>query len=291
MNKKLESWLAAGPLVTDGAWGTELQQRGLAVGECPDAWNLTRPDAVRQVADAYVAAGSDVILTNTFGANRFALARHALEDKVVEINTAGVTISREAAGRGVRVFASMGPTGIMLMMGDVSREDVQAAFDEQARAIAAAGADAIVIETMSDPDEARLALAAARATGLPVVVCMVFDSGAARDRTLTGATPEHVAELFTAEGADCVGANCGNGIEGFLPICRRLHSATNLPLWIKANAGLPTMVDGQPTYAQAPEEFAAHVLELLEAGASFVGGCCGTTPEFIAAVKSKVRGG
>jgi len=289
MSKKLESWLAAGPLLTDGAWGTELQKRGLAVGECPDEWNLSHPAEVRQIADAYVAAGSDIILTNTFGGNRFALGRHALEDKVAEINAAGVRISREAAGNRAKVFASIGPTGIMLMMADVSREEVQAAFEDQARAIAAAGADAIVIESMSDPDETRLALAAAQTTGLPVVACMVFGSGAARDRTLMGTTPEQAAGLLAAEGADAVGANCGNGIEGFVPICRRMREATDLPIWIKANAGLPKLVDGQPTYTQTPEQFAAMVPELIAAGASFLGGCCGTTPEFIAAVRRKVR--
>ncbi len=285
MSKKIESMLAAGPLVTDGAWGTQLQARGLPVGECPDAWNLSNPEPVNEIAAAYVEAGSDIILTNTFGANRFTLARHNLDDKVVEINTAGVEISRRAAGDRAKVFASIGPSGIMLMMGDVSREDVQAAFDQQARALADAGADAIVIETMSDTDEARLAVTAARATGLPVVACMVFDSGADCDRTLMGTTPEQAAELLSAEGADCVGANCGQGIDGFVAICRRLRAATTLPIWIKANAGLPEMVDGQPVYRQTPEEFAARVPELIEAGAGFIGGCCGTTPEFIAAVR------
>ncbi|MBN2216076.1 MAG: homocysteine S-methyltransferase family protein [Pirellulales bacterium] len=288
MNKMIESMLAAGPLVTDGAWGTELQRRGLGIGECPDAWNLSHPDKVHEVAAAYVAAGSDVILTNTFGANRLMLGRHGLADQLAQINTSGVQISREAAGARARVFASMGPTGVMLLMGDVSREEVEAAFAEQAETIAAAGADAVVIESMSDPDEARLAIRAVRAAGLPVVACLVFDSGAQRDQTMMGTTPEQAAEWLTAEGADCVGANCGNGIDRFVPICRRLHAATNVPIWIKANAGLPKMVDGQACYSQKPDEFAAHVPALLEAGASFIGGCCGTTPEFIAAIKQKM---
>jgi 5-methyltetrahydrofolate--homocysteine methyltransferase len=286
----LETLLSSAPILTDGAWGTELQRRGLAPGECPDAWNLAHPDRVAEVAAGYIAAGSQIILTNTFGANRFTLTRHGLEDKVAEINAAGVTISREAAAGRAKVFASIGPTGIMLLMADVSREDVQAAFEEQAHAIAAAGADGIAIESMSDPDEARLALAAARATGLPVVVCMTFGSGPHHDRTLMGTTPEHAAELFTAEGADAVGANCGSGIADFVPICRRMREATNLPIWIKANAGLPELVGGQAVYRQPPEEFASFVPGLVEAGASFVGGCCGTTPEFIAAVRRKLRG-
>ncbi|MBN1591434.1 MAG: homocysteine S-methyltransferase family protein, partial [Pirellulales bacterium] len=177
---------------------------------------------------------------------------------------------------------------VMLMMGDVSHEDLQEAFTAQAEAMAAAGADAIVIETMSDPTEARLAVTAARTTGLPVVACMVFDSGTDHDRTMMGTTPEEAAEQLAAEGADCIGANCGQGIEGFLPICCRLHAATSLPIWIKANAGLPKMVDGRATYAQTPEGFAGYVSQLIDAGASFVGGCCGTTPEFIAAVKREL---
>jgi len=288
MHRRLESFLAAGPLLTDGAWGTQLQQRGLAMGECPDAWNLTHPEKVQEVAAAYVAAGSDIILTNTFGANRIMLGRHNLADQVAEINTAGVKISREAAGNHARVFASMGPTGVMLMMGDVAPEVVEAAFEEQARAIAAAGADAIVIETMSDPEEARLAVKAVRTIGLPVIACMVFDSGANHDRTLTGATPEQAAKILSIEGADCIGANCGQGIEGFVDICRRMHEATDVPIWIKANAGLPTMVDGSTTYTQTPEQFAGHVPALVAAGASFIGGCCGTTPEYIAAARRKL---
>ncbi|NLE39412.1 MAG: hypothetical protein GX621_15430, partial [Pirellulaceae bacterium] len=150
---------------------------------------------------------------------------------------------------------------------------------------------AIVIETMSDPDETRLAVTAAKSTGLPVVACMVFDSGAEHDRTLMGTTPEQAAETLAAAGADVVGSNCGQGIEGFVAICRRMHAAAGLPIWIKANAGLPKMVGDRPTYAQTPEQFAEYVPRLIEAGASFVGGCCGTTPEFIAAVKRKVTAG
>ncbi|HBO42518.1 MAG TPA: methionine synthase, partial [Planctomycetaceae bacterium] len=200
MNTKIETMLSAGPLVTDGAWGTQLQVRGLPVGECPDAWNLSHPDRVKEVAAAYVAAGSDIILTNTFGANRFMLGRHRLVDQLVEINRRGVEISREAAAGRAKVFASMGPTGIMLMMGDVSHEEVEGAFRQQAEALAAAEPDAIVIETMSDPVETRLAVTAAKSTGLPVVACMVFDSGADHDRTLMGTTPEEAAATLAAAG-------------------------------------------------------------------------------------------
>ncbi len=285
----LAELLGRGTVVTDGAWGTQLQERGLEVGACPDGWNLTRPEKVEEVARAYVEAGSQVILTNTFGANRFTLARHGLDGKVAEINRAGVEISRRAAAGQAKVFASVGPTGIMLMMGEVSPEEVQAAFEVQCQALAEAGADAIVLETFSDPAEILLAVAAAKKTGLPVVACMTFDSGKDHDRTLMGTTPEQAAQKLTAAGVDCVGSNCGQGIEGFVKIAPRLKAATDRPIWIKANAGLPQIVDGRTTYAQTPEGFAALVPALIESGVQFVGGCCGTTPEFIRAVKKKVE--
>ena len=288
MHGLIQQLTAAGPAITDGAWGTQLQARGLDTGACPDAWNLEHPERVEEVARAYVDAGSDVILTNTFGANRHVLARHGLEGKVAEINRAGVEISRRAAGAKARVFASIGPSGVMLMTGDVSPEQLQEGFAEQARAMAEGGADAIVVETMSDPAEARLAVVAAKETGLPVVGCMVFDSGKDLDRTMMGTTPEQAAEELTAAGADCIGSNCGQGIEGFVAICRRLRDATDRPIWIKANAGLPEVVDGKTVYSQTAEKFAASVPELVEAGAAFIGGCCGTTPEFIRAVRKEL---
>ncbi len=287
MHETIEKLVSAGPVVTDGAWGTLLQQRGLPVGACPDAWNLQQPDRVEEVARAYVEAGSQVVLTNTFGSNRFILARHGLDEKVAELNRAGVEISKRAAGDRALVFASIGPSGVMLMMGEVSEEDLREAFAVQARAIAEAGADGIVVETMSDPAEASLAVSAARETGLPVVGCLVFDCGPDNDRTMMGTTPEQAVEALTAAEADVIGSNCGQGISGFVNICRRLRQATDRPIWIKANAGLPEIVDGETVYRQTPAEFAEHVPQLLEAGAVFIGGCCGTTPEFIKAVREK----
>jgi methionine synthase I (cobalamin-dependent) len=286
MHQLLSELTAAGPVVTDGAWGTQLQERGLDLGACPDEWNLSHPEQVEEVALAYVEAGSQIILTNTFGANRFALARHGLAEKVAEINAAGVAISRRAAAGRAKVFASVGPTGIMLMMGEVGPEDVQAAFQTQAQTIADAGADAIVLETFSDPAEIVLAVAAAKKTGLAVVACMTFDSGKDHDRTLMGTTPEQAAQKLTEAGADCVGSNCGQGIEGFVKIAARLKAATDRPIWIKANAGLPEIIRGRAVYAQTAEKFAAVVPALVQAGAAFIGGCCGTTPQFIRAVKN-----
>ncbi len=280
---KLRELLASGPVLTDGAWGTELQKRGLLPGECPDTWNRLHPDRVAEVARAYVDAGSHVILTNTFRANRVTLADYGLAQDAVEINRAGVALSREAAGSRARVFASIGPTGKVLAAGEIAASEVRDAFAGQADALAGAGADALLIETMSDPEEAVLALAGARKTGLPVVVSFTFDTGKNKDRTMTGATPEAAARRVADEGADAVGANCGLGIADYVSICRRLRAATSLPVWIKPNAGLPEIEHGRTVYRVAPEQFAQSVPALLETGADFIGGCCGTSPEFIRA--------
>lgn len=259
------------------------------MGEFPDAWNLTHPERVADVARAYVEAGSQIILTNTFGANRIRLAENGLGAEVASINRRGVEISRAAGDGRARVFASIGPTGKLLMSEEISPAEMAAAFEEQARALAEAGADALVIETMSDLAEAQSAIAGARATGLPVVACMVYDSGKNKDRTMMGATPEQAAQALTEAGADVIGANCGQGILGFAAICRRLRTATDRPLWIKPNAGLPEMIDGQARYSATPEDFAAQIPELIRAGAAFVGGCCGTRPDFIGAIRRQLH--
>ncbi len=278
----IKTLLLEKPVLTDGAWGTQLQARGLPLtGEPAESWNLTRPERVEEVARSYAEAGSRILLTNTFSGNRIALARHGLADSAREINRAGAAISRRAAPETVSVFASIGPSGAMLLTGEVSESDLDTAFSEQAEALAEGGANGIVIETMSDLVEARIAVAAAVRTGLPVVACMVFDSGRDKDRTMMGVTPEAAAEGLADAGAAVIGANCGNGPEGYLPVCRRLSEATELPVWIKPNAGLPEVVEGRATYSMTPEDFAEGVARLVEAGADFVGGCCGTSPEFL----------
>jgi 5-methyltetrahydrofolate--homocysteine methyltransferase len=287
----IEKLIAQGPVLTDGAWGTQLQARGLAPGEVPDLWNLTRPDAVAEVARAYVEAGSQVILTNTFGANRFRLAESGCADRVREINEAGARLSHEAAGKRALVFASIGPSGKMLMTGDVTADELRAAFTEQAQALAAGGANGLVVETMQDLEEAKLAVAAAKATGLPVVASMVFDSGKDKDRTMMGTTPAQAAAGLLDAGADVIGANCGLGIAGFVKICARLKAAANgQPVWIKANAGMPEIKDGKPFYATSAKEFAGQARAVLDAGADFIGGCCGTSPEFIRELHKLLRG-
>jgi len=289
MNKLITKLLEHGPVITDGAWGTELIKRGLQKGECPERLNLKHPERVAEIPALYVEAGSQVVLTNTFGGNRYILEKHNLADKVREINAAGVEISKEAAEDKALVFASIGPSGKMIVMKQVTAEELEEAFTEQAEAIADAGADAIVIETMIDIEEVLAAIRAAKKTGLPVVASMVFDSGKNMDRTMMGNTPEEVAEKFEAAGVDALGSNCGKGIEGFIPICRRMRAVTDLPLWMKANAGMPEIVKGETVYNVTPDQFASRVPELIEAGANFIGGCCGTNPDFIKAVRAKIQ--
>jgi len=288
MSGLIEKLLATGLTLTDGAWGTQMQARGLSQGECPDAWNLSNPDRVAEVPAAYIEAGSQVVLTNTFRANRLALADYDLSNRAAEINRAGAEISKRVAGSRAHVFASIGPSGKMLMTGEVTEDELATAFTEQAEALAAGGADALVIETMADLSEAKIALAAAKTTGLPVVVCMVFDSGKELDRTMMGATPEQAAEALTVAGADVIGANCGQGIEGYVAICRRLASATDRPIWMKPNAGLPELVDGEIVYRTTPGQFASFAPQMVQAGAGFLGGCCGTSPEYLIALKEAI---
>jgi len=279
-------------LVSDGALGTELAARGLAAGTAPESWNLERPDEVRAVTAAYVAAGSDIVLTNTFGGSRPKLGKAGLADRLAEVNRRGAELSREAAGGKALVFASIGPTGEFIQpLGTLSEDQVIAFFAEQVAALAAGGADGFVIETMIDLGEAKAALKAARDNAaLPVVACMTFEKGAAGYATIMGVTPERAAEELTAAGADAVGANCGAGIDNVIEIVRLMKGASSLPLWAKPNAGLPELVKGRTVFRETPGQMAARAGQLVEAGARIVGGCCGTTPEHIEALKASLAG-
>jgi 5-methyltetrahydrofolate--homocysteine methyltransferase len=284
MHDLIKRMMSSAPVICDGGWGTELQAVGLAPGEIPDGWNLRFPERVKRVASRYVDAGSRVILTNTFQANRVALERAGLGDSLAIINRAGVILSRAAARDEAHVFASVGPTGKLLADGSISETEVHAAFKEQTSILAEAGAEAIVLETFSDLGEITIAVAAAREAGLPVIGSMVYDSGKQHDRTMMGTTPEDAAHALEQAGVTVIGANCGTGIEDVIPVCERLRAATSLPIWIKPNAGLPEMADGHVVYRQSAEDFALHARALRKAGASFIGGCCGTTPQFIRAL-------
>jgi 5-methyltetrahydrofolate--homocysteine methyltransferase len=285
MNDFLKQLLKEQPIITDGAWGTQIQSLGLQAGGCPDVWNLENPSAIEKVARSYVEAGSRIILTNTFGASRVMLERHGLADKSAAINRAGAEISCRAALGKAFVFGSIGPSGKLLFSGEIGETELSEAFEEQARALAEGGVHGIVIETISEIDEAKLALKAARKTGLPVVASMVYDSGQLYDRTMMGAKPEEAAAELADAGADVIGANCGMGIEFTIPVCERLRKVTKLPIWAKPNAGLPEIVDGKVVYNIDPARFAEQTLKLRDAGANFIGGCCGTNPEFIRVLK------
>ena len=285
MHPTIEKLINEGPVVTDGSWGTQLQNRGLKRGECPDSWNLSRPELVEEVAGQYVEAGSQIILTNTFGGNRLSLARFNLGDKAAAINIAGVEISKKAAGDRACVFASIGPTGKMLLTKETTEEELRSTFEEQAEAQAQAGADGIIVETMIDLTEAAIAAKAAKQTGLPVIASMVFDSGVDKDTTLMGVTPEAAVEAFAEIGVDGVGANCGQGIEGYIPICRRMREVTALSIWIKPNAGLPEIVDEETIFYTTADEFVKFVPDLIDAGANFIGGCCGSDQSFVSAIR------
>ena len=270
--------------LTDGAWGTELQKLGAQFGECIDKWNLTKPELVRRVADSYIETGSRVILTNTFRANPISLAESGFQDDCDAINRAGVRISRTAAGRAALVFASIGPSGKALGNSDATRKHLAQAFSRQAQALAFEGPDAILIETMTDLEEARVAAAAALETGLPVVVSFFFAPEAVETQPSGQAIPEHAAATLTNDGVQGIGANCGFAVREFIPLCKRLAAASPLPIWIKPDAGVPKIVEGQARYPSTPAEFVHSAQELAGAGATFLGGCCGTSPEFIRAL-------
>ncbi len=273
-------------LVADGSWGTQLAARGLPAGVAPEQWNLDNPDTVRSLGADYVAAGSDMILTNTFGGNPLKLDKVGLGGRALEINRIGARLSREAAGNDALVIGSIGPTGEFIQpLGLISENEMVAVFAEQVRGLAEAGVDAILIETMTDLGEAVAGLKAAR-EGFdgPVICSMTFDKGVASYATMMGVKPEQAAAELQAAGADVVGANCGAGADLVVDVIALMRPATDLPLWAKPNAGLPELIKGETVFKETPEQMATRFPDLVEAGANIIGGCCGTTPEHIRAL-------
>jgi 5-methyltetrahydrofolate--homocysteine methyltransferase len=291
MNALLEKLALKKILVADGATGTELARRGLPPGTAPEKWNLERPDEVRAVAAAYVAAGADIILTNTFGGTRFKLEKSGLEGDLFEINRAGAELAKQAAAGKALVFASIGPSGeFMEPLGPVEEEEMIAAFAEQVAALEKGGVDGFVIESFSDIAEAQAALFAVREnTELPAVVSLTFEKGKKGYATMMGVKPGEAADALEAADADAVGANCGAGMEQIIEVAKLIRSGTSLPLWFKPNAGLPKLVDGKTVFQETPEEFTSRLGELIAAGAAVIGGCCGTTPDHIRLLAQKVR--
>ena len=279
-------------LVADGAWGTEFFKRGLMQGSPPDEWNLTHPEIVREITREYLASGADIVLTNTFGANRFRLEPHGLSGRVTEINACAAAITREAAGDRAIVAGDIGPSARFLAMGEVTPEELYEAFAEQSRALAAAGVDWIVVESMTDVEELAIAVRAAVETArVPVVASMTYNRTPKGYRTMMGNTPETCVKRAEEAGASVIGANCGSGIEDYVPLAPLLRTLTSLPLWVKANAGIPQIVGGRVAYPLSAEQYASYVPALIEAGVDVIGGCCGTDPEFVRAIRGKVPAG
>jgi len=289
MGKILERIGEGKTLVSDGAWGTFLHLKGLKADECPESWNLSRPEDIREIAQSYVDAGADLILTNSFGGSPHKLEGYGLQDQVYELNKAAAEISKKAAGDRALVLGSIGPTGIMVMMGEVPPQKIFKGFMEQARGLADGGVDGIVVETMTDPEEARLAIEAIKKVcGLDVACTFTFSKTQTGEyRTMMGTGVEEFLEMALSAGVDIIGANCGNGTAGMIEIVREIRALNpDIPILVHANAGLPHYQDGKTVFPESPGEMAPQMKDLVAAGANIVGGCCGTTPEHITQIVS-----
>lgn len=291
----LLSRLRAGEvLVADGAMGTMLFERGLRPGDCPEAWNLERPEALEEVARLYFAAGSQIVQTNTFGGTPLKLAPYGLDARCEQINAAAVAAVRRAVGVEAFVSGSCGPTGVMLQpYGDAEPAQVRESFARQTAALVEAGVDLLCIETMSDLAEALLALDAAHEVvaksgrEVPIAVTLTFDAKPRGFFTMMGTDVATAATELGNAKADLVGANCGNGIEVMIEIAKKFRAHTSLPLLIQSNAGLPQPSGDGVVYPDTPEFMAEKARELVAGGVSVIGGCCGTTPAHISAIKKR----
>jgi homocysteine S-methyltransferase len=294
--QQFASIFASRPVLADGAMGTVLYARGIFINRCYDELNLSDPGLIQSIHEEYLQAGAEVLETNTFGANRFRLARHGLADKVAEINIAGVRLARQAVERlrekragEAWVAGSVGPLGVRLEpLGKTGLDEARAAFAEQIRALAEAGVDLLSIETMPALNEAHEALGAARevAPELPVLVMVTVDD---ESTCLDGSSPAHAAALLTEWGADAIGVNCSTGPATVLTAIEAMRPATTLPLAAMPNAGMPRAVEGRNIYLCSPEYMASFARKAIQAGVQMVGGCCGTTPNHIRAMRSAMR--
>jgi 5-methyltetrahydrofolate--homocysteine methyltransferase len=292
MTKLLQDAIRERPLLCDGAMGTQLMIAGLEQGNCGEAWNLTHPERVLAIQQRYAEAGSECILTNTFGGSRIMLTRHSEGDHVAVINKAGVEITRQAFGnRDGYVIGDIGPFGGLLEpYGDFSEARVRSAFEEQAAALVEGGADAIIIETQTSLEELLIGIQAAQQAGAPCIIgSMAYDVtlDGSTFRTMMGIEPERAAAFMEEHGAHIVALNCGTrmDMQRALTAVERYKSATSLPVMVQPNAGQPRLVDMKVVYDETPDQMVRGLMPLLEAGANIVGACCGSTPEHIRAFR------
>jgi methionine synthase I (cobalamin-dependent) len=294
----LRSRISKGVFLLDGAMGTQLFARGVEPGRCNDAINIESPQIVLEIHAAYREAGSDAVLTNTFGANRFALARHGYAEKAAAINRAGAEVAREAVGSAGYVLGDIGPTGDFLEpLGTLKALELLKAFAEQAQALADGGVDGFIIETMTALDELEVAIEAVKSinSGRPILASMSFDKGEVGFRTMMGVDVKAAVSKMVALGVDVVGFNCGTAaLDEYIDLAKEYVAAVkatkkNVALFAEPNAGKPELVDGQAVYRVTPEEFASAAGQIQKAGVRILGGCCGTSPAFIQAVARKLK--
>ena len=285
--------IAAGEtIVADGAMGSLLMAKGLRPGMCPESMNLSRPELLEDIARQYREAGADIVQTNTFGGSSLKLRGFRLEDRMEEINRNAVVAARKGATEGVYLSASCGPTGRLLKpYGDTDPEEIYESFRNQLEVVVEAGVDIICVETMIDLREAVLAVKAARsiAPSIPLIATMTFEATARGFFTVMGNRVEDAVRDLSEAGADILGSNCGNGSETMIRVAATFRSQTVLPLIIQANAGIPSMVGGEPVYPETPEFMAEKSLDLVREGVSIVGGCCGTTPAHIRSIAGVLK--
>jgi methionine synthase I (cobalamin-dependent) len=295
----LKERISKGLLLLDGAMGTQLFARGFEAGTCNDYLNIESPDIILDIHRVYLESGSDAILTNTFGASKYALGRHGLADEVVRINTAGAEIARRAAGEKKYVLGDIGPSGGFLEpLGNLKPEELKDAFAEQAKGLLAGGVDGFIIETMTALDEIEIAIEAVKSVGsdLPVFASMSFDRAGDDFKTMMGVDVEAAVSKIVSLGVDAVGFNCGTLkldeyvelAEKFVSMARALSD--DVLIYAEPNAGKPELVDGEAVYKVSPEDFALATEKIRSAGVTIIGGCCGTGPKHIAAVSEKLRG-
>jgi 5-methyltetrahydrofolate--homocysteine methyltransferase len=278
-------------VVGDGALGTLLMQRGLKHGESPEVYNLTRTSILEEIASLYLKAGAEIVTTNSFGASPLRLKQFSLENETEEINRSAVQAVRRAVGERAYIAASMGPSALMLKpLGEADPEEVFSSFQNQARALLAAGPDMICIETMADPVEASLAIRAVRSldSRIPVMATMTFGETSKGFFTYLGASVKHAASALEEAGADIIGSNCGEGIEKMIGIAREFRKFSQFPVAIQSNAGQPVESETGLVYPETPDFFAGKVVELLDLGVQIIGGCCGTSPDHIRAIRKTV---